>query len=133
MWKTNNLGTFPAEIPVRVLPTRRWKLQGRPQQGPPGLVIATLRMYRPICKQSNLDSPGNIIFLRYLPSRQFTSSLPTPILAVYVIRADATAFVFMRRVIVVIKIRNMFRVINVRNLIYFHTLIIITDKFASHF
>lgn len=31
MWKTNNLGTFPAEIPVRVLPTRRWKLQGRPR------------------------------------------------------------------------------------------------------
>lgn len=27
----------------------------------------------PICKQSNLDSPGNIIFLRYLPSRRFTS------------------------------------------------------------
>jgi len=31
MGKTNNLGTFAAEIPVRVLPTRRWKLQGRPQ------------------------------------------------------------------------------------------------------
>lgn len=80
MWKTNNLGTFPAEIPVRVFPTRRWKLQGHPRnREATGLGDrAALRMYRPICKQSNLDSPGNIIFLRYLLSRQFTSSLPPP-------------------------------------------------------
>lgn len=112
MWKTNNLGTFPAEIPVRVFPTRRWKLQGHPRnREATGLGDrAALRMYRPICKQSNLDSPGNIIFLRYLLSRQFTSSLPPPPplphFLVYVIRPDATVFIFMRQVIVVIKTRK---------------------------
>jgi len=29
MRKTNNLGIFPAEIPVRVFPTSGWKLRGR--------------------------------------------------------------------------------------------------------
>lgn len=96
-------------------------------EGPPGLVIATLRMYRPICKQSNLDSPSNIIFLRYLLSRQFTSSLPLSFL-VYVIRPDATAFIFMRQVIVVIKIGNVLCVVNVVRNLLFPYLIMITDN-----
>jgi len=79
-----------------------------------GLVIATLRMYRPICKQSNLDSLGNIIFLRYLPFPAI--HIQPPPFPLYVIRPDATAFIFMRQAIVVIKIRNMFRAVNIRNL-----------------
>lgn len=109
MWKTNNSGTFPAEIPVRAsfpLIDGNYKDAGNKGSQSSGLAIATLQMYRPICKQSNLYSRGSIIFLRYLSYGNSLSLLPSFLHDIRDIRECTAAFVFTRKVIVVIGSRN---------------------------
>lgn len=78
MWKTNNPGRrFPQRFSCASFPFADGNYKDAMRE-PSRLAIATLRMYRPICKQSSLHS-RDIIFSRYLSFGHPLSSSPLAI------------------------------------------------------